>query len=93
MTSVASPAPSGTTPIDGIVVPLSDLHLGTHEPGITAAVELAAAFFRTRVEGFLTAGSRWRCFACDTWNESSATECVVCGFDRYGFDATQEAGR
>lgn len=93
MTSVASPAPSGTTPIDGIVVPLSDLHLGTHEPGITAAVELAADFFRTRVEGFLTAGSRWRCFACDTWNESSTTACMVCEFDRHGFDTTQEAGR
>lgn len=53
MTSVAFPAPSGATPIDGIVVPLSDLHLGTHEAGIVAAVELAAAFFHDRVEGFL----------------------------------------
>lgn len=53
MTSVASPAPSGTTPIDGIVVPLADLHLGTHGPGVTAAVELAYDMIRARVEGFL----------------------------------------
>ena len=53
MTSVAVGAPSDATPIDGIVVPLADLHLGTHKPGITAAVELAADFFHDRVEGFL----------------------------------------
>ena len=92
MTSVAPFAPSGVTPADPLV-PLSDLHLGTHEAGIVAAVELAADFFHDRVEGFLTAGDRWQCFACDTWNESSTTECVVCEFDRHGFDTTQEAGR
>lgn len=52
MNSVASPAPSGATPADPLV-PLAELDLGTHEPGVTAAVELAASFFRARVEGFL----------------------------------------
>ena len=53
MTSVAVGAPSDATPIDGIVVPLADLHLGTHGPGVTAAVELAYDMIRARVEGFL----------------------------------------
>ena len=94
MTSVASPAPSGATPADLIVVPLADLHLGTHEPGITAAVDEAYETIRASLEGALvTASARWQCFACDTWNEDAATECMVCGHDRYGFDTTQEAGR
>lgn len=92
MTSVASPAPSSATSEDP-TVPLADLHLGAHDAGVTAAVELAAAFFRDRVEGFLASGARWQCFACDTYNEASVTACMVCEFDRYGFDTTQEAGR
>ena len=52
MTSVAPFAPSGATPADPLV-PLSDLHLGAHEPGVTAAVELAYDMIRARVEGFL----------------------------------------
>ena len=35
----------------------------------------------------------WQCFACDTWNDDATTECMVCPYDRYGFDTTQEAGR
>lgn len=52
MNSVASPAPSGVTPADPLV-PLAELDLGTHPAGVAAAVDEAAAFFRTRVEGFL----------------------------------------
>lgn len=56
MTSVAVSAPAGATPEDPIVVPLSDLHLGTHDAGVTAAVELAADMIHDRVEGFLVTG-------------------------------------
>ena len=83
MNSVPSTTPMVAPPI----VPLADIDLGTHEPGITAAVDEAYETIRASLEGALvTASARWQCFACDTWNEDAATECMVCPYDRFGLD-------